>query len=98
MKLNIRFVKNKDSIEWWNDAKTIYGWNWVNPQNNKFFITFGVATLTLGSWPRQGLANGQAKYEAWESHFMLPIVQKSGKEWTFILKLQSELSLWELES
>jgi hypothetical protein len=42
MKLNIWFVKKKDSIEWWNDAKAIYGWNWANPQNNKFLITFGI--------------------------------------------------------
>ncbi len=30
-----------------------------------------VATLALGSRPRQGLARVQAKNEAWESHFML---------------------------
>jgi hypothetical protein len=45
-----------------------------------FLITFGVATLTLGSCPRQGLAKGQAKYEARESHFKLPRVQKSVRE------------------
>jgi hypothetical protein len=33
---------------------------------------FVVATLNLGSWPRQGLVKVQAKSEAWESHFMLP--------------------------
>jgi hypothetical protein len=31
-----------------------------------------VATLALGSRPRQGLAKVQAKNEARESHFMLP--------------------------
>jgi len=39
-----------------------------------------VATLTLGLRPRQGLAKVQAKYEAWESHFMLPGVQESVRE------------------
>jgi hypothetical protein len=38
----------------------------------------------------------RAKYEAQESHFMLPGVQESVREWT--LTLLSELSLWELES
>ncbi len=31
-----------------------------------------VTTLALGLRPRQGLAKAQAKYEAQESHFMLP--------------------------
>jgi hypothetical protein len=30
-----------------------------------------VATLALGSWPKQGLTKVRAKNEAWESHFML---------------------------
>jgi hypothetical protein len=34
-------------------------------------VTNIIATLTLGSWLRQGLAKVQAKNEAWESHFML---------------------------
>jgi len=29
-----------------------------------FIITFSVATLALGSWPKLGLVKGQAKYEA----------------------------------
>jgi hypothetical protein len=36
-----------------------------------------VATLTLGSRPRQGLARVRVKKEAWESHFMLLGMQKS---------------------
>jgi len=36
-----------------------------------------------------------AKYEAHESHFMLPRIQESVREWT--LTLQSKLPLWELE-
>jgi hypothetical protein len=60
--------------------------------NHRLFV----ATLALGSWPRQGLAKVRAKYEARESHFMLPWVQKSVREWTFALP--SELPLWELES
>ncbi len=65
----------------------------MNINNNMMNI---VATLTLGSRPIQGLAKVRAKYEAQESHFMLPGVQESVREWT--LTLLSELSLWELES
>ncbi len=60
------------------------------------WIFFYVATLGLGSQPKQGLARMRAKREARESHFMLPGVQKSVKEWTFTLP--RELPLWELES
>jgi len=55
-----------------------------------------VATLALGLRPKQGLAKVRAKYEAWESHFMLPRVQASVREWT--LTFPSEFPLWELES
>ncbi len=54
-----------------------------------------VATLALGSRPRQGLARVRAKREAPESHFMFPGAQKSVREWT--LTLPRELPLWELE-
>ncbi len=59
-------------------------------------VTKCVATLALGSQPKQGLARMWAKREAWESHFMFPRVQKSVREWT--LTLPKELPLWELES
>jgi hypothetical protein len=36
-----------------------------------FYVSI-VATLTLGSQPRQGLARVRAKREAQESHLMLP--------------------------
>jgi len=39
-----------------------------------------VATLALGSRPRQGLAKEWAKYEARETHFMLMGVQESVRE------------------
>jgi hypothetical protein len=55
-----------------------------------------VATVALGSWPRQGLARVRAKREARESHFMLLGVQKIVREWT--LTLPRELPLWESES
>jgi hypothetical protein len=55
-----------------------------------------VATLALGSQPRQGLARVRAKREARESHLMLPRVQMNVKEWT--LTLLNELPFWELES
>jgi hypothetical protein len=41
-----------------------------------------VATLALGSWPRQKLARFPAKREAREQHLMLPRIQKSVREWT----------------
>ncbi len=44
------------------------------------FKRLTIATLTLGSRPRQGLAKVQAKIEAQESHFMLPGVQGSVRE------------------
>jgi hypothetical protein len=55
-----------------------------------------VATRTLGSQPRQGLARLWAEREAWESHLMFPGMQKSVREWT--LTLPSELPFWELKS
>jgi hypothetical protein len=45
-------------------------------------VTKYVATLALGSWPKQRLVKVQAKSEAWESHFMLPGVWESVREWT----------------
>ncbi len=57
---------------------------------------FNVATLTLGSQPRQRLVRLWAKREAWESHFMLPGMQNSVREWA--LTLLSELPFWELET
>jgi hypothetical protein len=54
-----------------------------------------VATLALGSRPRQGLAKMWAKSGAQESHVMFPKVYESVKKWT--LTLPNELSLWELE-
>jgi hypothetical protein len=39
-----------------------------------------VATLALGLQSRQGLARVRAKREAWESHLMLPGVQKNVSE------------------
>jgi len=42
--------------------------------------TIVVATLTLGSQPRQGLAKVQAKSEAQESHFMFSGVWESARE------------------
>jgi hypothetical protein len=55
-----------------------------------------VATLALGSRPRQSFARLQAKREGHESHLVLPWVQKSVRAWTFTLP--SEFPFWELES
>jgi hypothetical protein len=54
-----------------------------------------VTTLAFGSQPKQRLIKVRAKCEAQESHFMLPRVQESVKEWT--LTFPSELPLWELK-
>jgi hypothetical protein len=51
--------------------------------------TLVVATFTLGSWPRQGLARLQAKRGSLG-------VKESVREWTFTLL--RELPPWELES
>jgi hypothetical protein len=54
----------------------------------------GVATLTLGSWPKQGFTRLRAKREARESQFVLSKVQKSLREWTFTL-LFEEFFTWK---
>jgi hypothetical protein len=54
-----------------------------------------ITTLTLGSWPRQGLARVWDKREAREVHLILPRVQESVRKWA--LTLPSELPLGELE-
>jgi hypothetical protein len=55
-----------------------------------------VASLALGSWPRQKLAKVRAKSEGLELHFMLMGAWESVREWTSTLS--NELPLWELES
>jgi hypothetical protein len=55
-----------------------------------------VVTLALGLRPKPRLTKVRAKCEGWESHFMLPGVWESVREWT--LTLPRELPLWELES
>jgi hypothetical protein len=64
------------------------------PYFTMYTICSTVATLALGSRPRQGLAKVRAKREARESHFMLPGVQKSVREST--LTLPRELPFLEL--
>ncbi len=72
--------------------KYLGGNNGIPTCENKIII----ATLALGSRPRQGLAKVRAKCEGRESHFMLSGVWESVREWT--PTLPSELSLWMLES
>jgi len=59
-------------------------------------MIFNVATLVLGSQPRQGFAKVWAKSEAHESHFMLLRVRESVRELTSTLP--NEFPFWELES
>ncbi len=60
------------------------------------WVKCNVASLALGLRPKQGLAKVRAKCEGQESHFMLPGMWESVKEWT--PTLLSELPLWELDS
>jgi hypothetical protein len=53
-----------------------------------FKETTFVATLTLGSRPKQGLVRAQAKREA----------RECGKVWEWIVTLPSEFPFWELDS
>jgi hypothetical protein len=53
--------------------------SWVNGYLNNYpnvFVGCIVATLTLGSRPRQGVARLRAKRQTRESHHMLPGLQK----------------------
>jgi hypothetical protein len=81
------------SIRSWNNChfNFIHQW-WILNHG----INLDVTTLTFGSWPKQGLAKVRAKWEGWESHFMLLRMWKSVREWS--LTLPSEFSLWELKS
>jgi hypothetical protein len=60
--------------------------------HNLFLAKFGklsiVATLTLGSWPRQGLVRGVGQEEA----------RVCVKVWEWTLTLPSELPCWEFKS
>jgi hypothetical protein len=44
-------------------------------------VLIDVATLALGSRPMQGIARLRAKRKVWESHHMLPRVQKVQRIW-----------------
>ncbi len=55
---------------------------------------WSVATLALGSWPKQRLARLQAKREAQKSHLIFLGVQKSVKEWTFALPNEFQFGSW----
>ncbi len=67
-------------------------WNF----QSRVTVVFFVATLPLGSRPRQGLVKVRAKSQTQESHFMLSGVWERVREWT--PTLPSELPFWELES
>ncbi len=53
-----------------------------------------LATLALGSRPRQGLARLRAKREAWESHHMLPRVQRMWRNELSHSRLNSHYGNW----
>jgi hypothetical protein len=54
---------------WW--YKIVFGICYSFNKWPKVYVWLCVATLTLGLWPRQGLAKVRTKSEARESHFML---------------------------
>jgi hypothetical protein len=60
------------------------------------FLWEYVATLDLGSQPKQRFVKVRAKSETQDSHSMLSGVWENVREWT--CTLASELPLWELES
>jgi hypothetical protein len=53
-----------------------------------------VATVALGSQPRQGFARLWARKEAWESHLVLLGVQKNVREWALTLLNDSHFGSW----
>ncbi len=59
-----------------------------NPSKTLAVLTQFVATLALGSRPRQGFARGRAKRET----------RECGRVWEWTLTLPSELPCWELQS
>jgi hypothetical protein len=75
----------KSSIQWLLSS-IISFWRFGNP------LGFQFPTLTLGLWPRQGVARLRAKKKT-QSHITC---SWECKEWT--LTLPSELPCWELES
>jgi hypothetical protein len=62
----------------------IIGWYFINGYWWLLMLLYYwlfVATLALGSWPKQRLARVQANSEAWESHFMFPWGWECSKMW-----------------
>jgi hypothetical protein len=70
------------------------GWRSLSNLCSRPWCIFCVATLTLGLRPRQGFTKVWTKTKR-ESHFMLPGVQKSVREWA--LTLPSELPFCKLD-
>jgi hypothetical protein len=58
---------------------------------SKYIYKMIVATLALGSQPKQGVARLRAKRKTRESHHMLPGVPKNVKEWTFTLPSETPM-------
>jgi hypothetical protein len=68
---------------------------WTEPRESWQLFT-SVATLALSSQPRQRGCNVEGQEEARESHYTLPGMWESVREWTFTLPRQ--LPLWEMDS
>jgi hypothetical protein len=53
-----------------------------------------VTTLALGSWPRQGVARLRAKKKTWESHHILPRVQRVWEHEPSHSQVNSNVGSW----
>jgi len=77
-------------------STTIKIWQKCNHSICDYMRFVIVATLVLGSRPRQRGCKGAGQEEARESHHRLPGVYESVREWA--LTLPRQLPLWEMES
>jgi hypothetical protein len=73
---------------WWCKHSEMKSWRWTICYLMNCSKGRSVATLTLGSQPKQGLARVWVKREA----------RECGRVWEWTLTLPSELPFWELES
>jgi len=71
-----------------------YSMTWYGIFLNILFyypVSIVVATLALGSWPRQRGCKGEGQEETRETHHILPGMQESVREWTLTLPRQLPL-------
>jgi hypothetical protein len=82
----------KNDIIWWTPNQCIL---FMELESENFSNNIkNVATLALGSWPRQGITKVQAKCEGRELHFMLLGVWENVREWTPHSQVNSHFGNW----